>query len=123
MKKLFTLYVLIFNYCQSQQVNVNQNRIQANWEKLKEFGVNQSTNGNDRIAFSDFNVEALEYLKNKLIALGLETKIDAAGNLIATKKGKNKSFKPIGFGSHIDAVPNGGHYDGQIGVLAAIECI
>ena len=52
MKKLFTLYVLIFNYCQSQQVNVNQNRIQANWEKLKEFGVNQSTNGNDRIAFS-----------------------------------------------------------------------
>ena len=63
-------------------------------------------------------------IDEKLTALGMHVKIDAAGNLIATRDGKNNQLPPIAFGSHVDCVPNGGHYDsGQIGVLGAIEII
>ena len=62
-------------------------------------------------------------IDQKLTALGMRVNRDAAGNLIATRKGANNQLPPIAFGSHIDCVPNGGHYDGQVGVLGAIEVI
>ena len=55
--------------------------------------------------------------------MGLQVKVDAAGNLIAKREGKKNSLSPIAFGSHIDAVPNGGHYDGDVGVMGAIEVL
>jgi len=53
----------------------------------------------------------------------LEVTIDAAGNIIGKKNGKNPSLKPIAFGSHIDMVPDGGNYDGCVGSVAALEVI
>jgi len=47
--------------------------------------------------------------------------MDAAGNIIATRPGSNPQLPAIAFGSHIDSVPNGGNYDGQAGVVAAME--
>jgi N-carbamoyl-L-amino-acid hydrolase len=58
-----------------------------------------------------------------LRAAGLEPKIDAAGNIQAVRAGSVPSLKPIAFGSHIDSVPNGGNFDGDLGSLAAIEVI
>ncbi len=55
--------------------------------------------------------------------MGLETSIDYAGNLIAKRKGTDNTLPTIGFGSHIDCVPNGGHYDGQVGVLGGLEVL
>jgi len=104
----------------AQNVAVNAQRIESNFNKLKSFGDNQ-TIGNDRVAFSDYNVEALGWISDKLKAMGLTVTIDFAGNLIAKRKGLDDSLPPIGFGSHIDCVPNGGHYDGQVGVLGGIE--
>jgi len=123
MKKFLIFFGLIFYFCPAQNLKVNKDRLESSWKELKNFGVNRSTNGNNRIAFSEYNIEALDYLEKKLNRMGLETNRDAAGNLIALKKGKNNNLKPIAFGSHIDAVPNGGHYDGQVGVLGAIECL
>jgi N-carbamoyl-L-amino-acid hydrolase len=54
---------------------------------------------------------------------GLDPTIDAAGNIIGKRKGKNSSLKPIGFGSHIDMVPDGGNYDGTLGSISALEII
>jgi N-carbamoyl-L-amino-acid hydrolase len=54
---------------------------------------------------------------------GLNPTIDPAGNIIGKRKGKNASLKPIGFGSHIDMVPDGGNYDGTLGSLSALEVI
>jgi N-carbamoyl-L-amino-acid hydrolase len=54
---------------------------------------------------------------------GLEVRIDEAGNIIGTRKGKNPSLPVLAFGSHIDSVPGGGNYDGDVGVLGALECI
>jgi N-carbamoyl-L-amino-acid hydrolase len=79
--------------------------------------------GNDRVAFSDYDLEARAYLTTYLTELGLDVTVDAAGNLLARKAGKNPDLKPIAFGSHIDAVPNGGHYDGDVGVIGAIEVL
>jgi N-carbamoyl-L-amino-acid hydrolase len=56
-------------------------------------------------------------------SLGLVVSIDAAGNIYGRKKGTDSTLPYISFGSHIDAVPAGGIYDGDLGVLGALECI
>jgi len=56
-----------------------------------------------------------------MIEAGLKTEIDAVGNLTGKWIGEEKEI--IAIGSHIDTVPNGGIYDGSLGVLAGIECL
>ena len=51
----------------------------------------------------------------------LETHIDVAGNLVGRAEGSVAGLAPLVSGSHIDTVPNGGHYDGIVGVMSAIE--
>jgi hypothetical protein len=52
---------------------------------------------------------------------GLDVHIDAAGNIVGTRAGSDPSLKPLLIGSHIDSVPMGGNYDGDVGSLSAIE--
>src|ERR1700730_16197183 len=54
---------------------------------------------------------------------GLTPHIDAAGNIFARRPGTDPSLPPVLFGSHIDSVPNGGNFDGDLGSLAAIEVV
>jgi len=54
---------------------------------------------------------------------GLAPRIDAAGNISGTRAGSDASLKPIVIGSHIDSVPGGGNFDGQLGSMAAIEVV
>ncbi len=53
----------------------------------------------------------------------METRIDPGGNIIARKSGASSDLPAIALGSHIDTVPNGGKYDGALGVLGAIEAV
>ena len=125
-KSLFLSLAIIvisntFSFSQeSYQVNID--RLTENFNKLKSFS-DPNTKGNQRVAFSDYNVEALQWLKSKLTSMGHEVNIDYAGNLVAKRKGTDNTLHPIGFGSHIDCVPNGGHYDGQVGVLGGLEVL
>jgi N-carbamoyl-L-amino-acid hydrolase len=50
----------------------------------------------------------------------LEVSVDAAGNLLGRRRGSS-DLPPIVFGSHIDSVPDGGNYDGQVGSMGAVE--
>ena len=111
-----------FSQADNQLYKIDLNRLTGNFDKLKSFS-DPNTKDNQRVAFSDYNVEALQWMKSKLDALGLETSIDYAGNLIAKRKGTDNTLPPIGFGSHMDCVPNGGHYDGQVGVLGGLEVL
>jgi N-carbamoyl-L-amino-acid hydrolase len=52
---------------------------------------------------------------------GLDVHIDAAGNIVGTRPGREPSLKPLLIGSHIDSVPMGGNYDGDVGSISAIE--
>ena len=54
-------------------------------------------------------------------AAGLNVSIDTAGNLVGARAGTDPALKPIVIGSHIDSVPEGGNYDGDVGSLGAIE--
>jgi N-carbamoyl-L-amino-acid hydrolase len=73
------------------------------------------------VAFSDANLEALDRLSEHLRDAGFEPSTDVAGNLVARKPGTGAALPPLMFGSHVDAVPGGGNYDGQVGSMAALE--
>jgi N-carbamoyl-L-amino-acid hydrolase len=79
--------------------------------------------GVSRIAYSDADVAGRKFVMDLMRKAGLDPKIDTAGNIHATRKGSRPSLKPIVFGSHIDSVPNGGNFDGDVGSLSAIEVI
>ena len=125
MKKYTIIFFLLFVYSlfgQKPNYTVSKERLLKNLKKLSEFGINKN-NGNDRVAYSDYDIQAREYLKEYMKNLGLKVHVDYAANIVARKEGSNKKLRPIIFGSHIDAVPNGGHYDGALGVISGIETL
>ncbi|HEV7335571.1 MAG TPA: Zn-dependent hydrolase [Bosea sp. (in: a-proteobacteria)] len=74
-----------------------------------------------RRSFTPRFLEGRDWLAAEFRAAGLETAIDAAGNLIGRLPGSDPALKPILIGSHSDTVPSGGRYDGILGVLAGLE--
>jgi N-carbamoyl-L-amino-acid hydrolase len=77
--------------------------------------------GVTRLAFSPQDAEARALVAQWMREAGLAVRTDAAGNLIGRCEGREER-RAIAVGSHIDTVPNGGRYDGALGVLAGIEC-
>ncbi len=104
------------------QPEVNQERLQSTITELSTFGKDASGNPN-RVAFSDGDIEARNYVIKLMEEAGLEVGIDFAGNIRGRRAGKSASKKPITFGSHIDMVPQGGNYDGCVGSMGAIEVV
>lgn len=76
-----------------------------------------------RIVFSQADLRARAYVKGLCTATGLALREDAIGNTFACWQGADPNLAPIGTGSHIDAIPNAGSYDGTVGVLGALEAI
>jgi beta-ureidopropionase / N-carbamoyl-L-amino-acid hydrolase len=74
-----------------------------------------------RRSFTPMFLEGREYLVRRFEAAGLETRLDAAGNLIGRRAGKSPGRGTIMLGSHSDTVPEGGRFDGIAGVSAALE--
>ena len=95
-------------------------RIQKRIEELSQFGRNPE-GGVSRVAFSEANIQGRQYVIGLMREAGLEVEVDAAGNLVGKRRGSDASLSPIVFGSHIDSVPHGGNYDGDVGSLGAIE--
>ena len=94
------------------------------WSTLQALGrIGETPAGMDRIAFSPAEIEARANVTGLLREAGLTTRVDAAGNLIATRPGRETGLKPIAMGSHIDTVPMGGKFDGALGVITAIEVV
>ena len=76
-----------------------------------------------RILFSEADLKARAHVKGLLRQAGLSVRDDGAGNVFARWHGKNSTLPPVTTGSHIDAIPNAGRYDGVVGVLGALEAI
>jgi N-carbamoyl-L-amino-acid hydrolase len=76
-----------------------------------------------RVLFSEADLEARAFVKNLCRELALALREDAVGNIFARWNGQNPELAPVGTGSHIDAIPNAGRYDGVVGVLGALEAI
>lgn len=101
---------------------INGTRLNEHIQKLAQIGKNPK-GGVSRIAYSSLDKEGRTYVLGLMKEAGLKTSIDAAGNLIGSQEGSDTSLMPIGMGSHIDTVPEGGNYDGIAGSLTAIEVI
>ncbi len=101
-------------------MSVDGARLNQSLADIREIGLAPS-GGSIRTAFTPYNLTALEYVSDILTQVGYTVTIDAAANLVAVKAGSDPGLAPLMTGSHLDTVPNGGHYDGIVGVMAAVE--
>jgi N-carbamoyl-L-amino-acid hydrolase len=100
---------------------INPDRLRKSLEALSQFGRNPE-GGVSRVAWTTPDIEARRYVIDRLMArAGLKVRIDPAGSIYGRRDGKDASAPVILFGSHIDSVPKGGNFDGDVGSMAAIE--
>ncbi|MGB7265050.1 MAG: M20 family metallo-hydrolase [Terracidiphilus sp.] len=76
-----------------------------------------------RVVFGEADMRARAYVKSLCLAAGLTVHQDAIGNTFVRWEGSDPALAPVGTGSHIDAIPNAGLYDGCVGVLGGLEAI
>jgi N-carbamoyl-L-amino-acid hydrolase len=105
-----------------EDLRVDAKRIEKRIMKLGTYGSNPE-GGVSRLAYSDADLAGRKYIMGLMRDAGLEVRVDAAGNISGRRAGSDPALPVILFGSHIDSVPHGGNYDGDVGVIAAIECM
>ncbi len=76
-----------------------------------------------RIVFTDADMRARAWLNQRCESAGLAIRRDAIGNMFARWQGSDPQAPVVGSGSHIDAIPNAGKFDGVVGVLGGLEAI
>jgi N-carbamoyl-L-amino-acid hydrolase len=97
-------------------------RFKADFNNIAQCGV-LDNGGVTRLALTPPDHEARTYLIKRMRAAGLEVHIDAVGNIHGVLAGTHPDLAEVVVGSHLDTVPQGGHYDGVIGVLAGVEVV
>ena len=102
-------------------MKINSERLKRNLINLGKIGYEEGK-GITRSAFTAEYEEGRAFVRELMEDACLSVHQDSVGNLFGKLEGKDKN-KSILLGSHIDSVPNGGMFDGNLGVLAAIECI
>ena len=109
---------------EASSIRINQKRLEKNLLELGKFG-EVAGGGIMRTALSDADLSARAWLKERLGDAGLEVREDEAANIIGRwNPGAGLAGSPcIAFGSHSDAVPNGGKYDGALGICAGLEAV
>jgi len=76
-----------------------------------------------RIVFTEADVRGREFVKQLYREANLIIRADPAGNTFARWEGSEPKLAAVGTGSHIDAIPNAGRFDGTVGVLGGLEAI
>ena len=99
---------------------VSGKRMAERLDALSKIG-RTSSKGSNRPGFSHEEKAAKELVMQWMAEAGLDAKMDGAGNVFGRLAGKKADAPAILSGSHVDSVPNGGHFDGPLGVLAALE--
>ncbi len=102
--------------------DVNTARIEKELETLAGFSDTPAP-AVTRIVFSEQDLHARIWLKNLCAEADLEVREDAVGNTFARWQGSAAGGAAVGTGSHIDAIPHSGRYDGTVGVLGGLEAI
>src|SRR5262245_51288620 len=76
-----------------------------------------------RVLFTDTDLRARQFLKGLCTTAGLHVRVDALGNIFARWDGREPELPAVGTGSHTDAIPHSGRFDGTVGVLGGLEAI
>ncbi|KAL5702041.1 ureidoglycolate amidohydrolase [Ranunculus cassubicifolius] len=108
--------------CSPDSLSVETHTLQQQIEELAGFSDTPAP-AITRILYSENDVKARRYVKNLMGLAGLSVREDAVGNIFGRWDGHEPELPPIATGSHIDAIPYSGKYDGVVGVLGAIEAI
>jgi len=113
-------------------LRVNPDRMLAAFNQLALIGAT-SDGGVDRVTFSETHLAARKWFKEEIEKSGLEFRTDGAGNYSAFlsssppdgghRKIPVRGDQTLLLGSHLDSVPNGGRFDGALGVMAALEVL
>lgn len=93
------------------------------FETLKSFKKSDETKGITRLAYSTEDEAAHQFMIKTMKAHGLTVRVDAIGNVFARLQGKNSQLSAVGTGSHLDTVPEGGAYDGTLGVITGLYAL
>lgn len=101
-------------------LRVDGTRLQTHLAELSEFGKNPF-GGVSRVAYTEADRQARAAVMGWMREARLEVGVDAAGNVIGRRAGREPSRKPLLIGSHVDSVPQGGNFDGDVGSVGAIE--
>lgn len=103
-------------------LKINSDRIRADFDELAVIGATPD-GGINRLALSPDDMKARSWLADRIEAAGLLLRDDDAGNLSGVLRSDNPQARTLLVGSHLDSVPNGGRYDGSVGLLAGLECL
>lgn len=102
-------------------MDINADRLWQDLDTLARIG-RGADGGVTRVAYSPADREGRAWVQAQMREAGLTVRTDAAGNTIGFYPGQ-ESLPPLALGSHTDTVPNGGRYDGSLGVLGALACV
>jgi N-carbamoyl-L-amino-acid hydrolase len=103
-------------------LKINAQRLLDDLEALGQIG-RTPQGGVSRPAMSPADAEGRAWFRARVEAAGLEFRADSAANLSAVLAAEDPAASTLLTGSHLDTVPNGGRYDGALGVLAALEVL
>ena len=102
-------------------MHIDRERLLSEIEELA--GFSEDGPGITRVVYSEADRQSRAWLKAKCQVSGLAVREDAVGNMFARWVGSEPELGAIGTGSHMDAVPHSGKYDGVVGVLGGLEAI
>ena len=103
-------------------ITIDRHRLLSEIEALASFSDAEAP-AVTRIVFTATDLKARAWLLARCEEAGLAVHHDAIGNTFARWDGSDPAAPVVGTGSHIDAIPNAGKYDGVVGVLGALEAI
>ena len=103
-------------------MKVNVKRIHSRLEEIYQCGKEEDGTFT-RMAYSPEDVKGRETFMNYFRQLGIEPRVDEAGNIHARLEGEDPALPAILTGSHLDTVPDGGRYDGVVGCVSGLEVV
>lgn len=101
-------------------MDINKNRL---WQRLETLGrIGRHADGSiTRLSCTDEDAAARDWIIGEMTATGLDTRVDAVGNIIGVLHGQEAAAPVVLSGSHYDTVRHGGRFDGTLGLLSALE--
>ncbi|KAL1536099.1 ureidoglycolate amidohydrolase [Salvia divinorum] len=111
-----------FHDSSSSSLSVDTETLQSQIDELSTFSDTPAPSVT-RILYSEKDVQARGFVKKLMNISGLSVREDAVGNIFGRWVGSEPELAPVSTGSHIDAIPYSGKYDGVVGVLGAIEAV
>ena len=105
-----------------KDIAINGGRMRADFEALAAIG-SDGTDGVTRLALTAEDIHARAWFADRIEEAGMRVHDDDAANLSAILECSDPKARTLVIGSHLDTVPDGGRFDGAVGVIAALECL